>query len=267
MVDEHFPREVLEKFIKLDISRAEALAVVRHLLARCPQCAEGVAAAVAESPEEAELWGTARGADYEQVFERVLRRVEEAEARLTAERQRATEQWVMLEGHPQARRLVMVHNDERLQTWGLYERLLEASRKAGARHPAAAVEIAELALAVLDHLDPSEYGRERLADFRAAALGVLANAKRLARDLEGAQAAFYQAWRELARGTDDPLDEAMLLCLEASLLCDLGEFEAAVELVGGMGAEAPTGLLSRSGTRTRGDSAPRRARWIRTSTV
>ena len=80
-------------------------------------------------------------------------------------------------------------------------------------------------------LDPARYGAARLADFRAGALGALGNARRLASDFAGARSAFREAGGELGRGTGDPLEEAVLLSLRASLHKDLGEFERAMEIL------------------------------------
>jgi hypothetical protein len=272
MSDEHFPREVLERFVESRLSPPETAAVVRHLLARCGRCNTAVGSVLVKPQEQAgriEGSGEPRheASRYDRVFDRILRVAGDAETRLAAEKERAFEQWEVLEGHPQARRLMMIRNDDRLQTWGLYERLLAECREAGRHNPVAAMEIARLALVVLDHLDPFVLGEERLADFRAAGLGALANVKRLARDFPGASEALRQAWAILERGTEDPVEEATLLCLEVSLLCDLGQFERAVDLIGGMGVEGNPGVPSGSDNRPRGESAPRRVRWTHTSRV
>lgn len=235
MGDEHFPRESIERFMKAELSREETREIVRHLLARCPSCVAAASAAMRrhdlDSLPEGEPGAAAPGG-YDEVFARILSGTEETSVRLAREKLRASGQWSALESHPQARRLVMIHNDRRLQSWGLYERLLEECRQTGRKDPAAAVDLALLALAVVDHLDPAAFGTERLADFRAAVLAALGNARRLARDFAGAREAFREAWTVLAaEGGDDPFDEAGLVSLEASLLCDLGEFEAAAELL------------------------------------
>jgi hypothetical protein len=38
MAEEHFSYEVIERFIKAELSRGENREVVRHLLRRCPRC-------------------------------------------------------------------------------------------------------------------------------------------------------------------------------------------------------------------------------------
>jgi tetratricopeptide (TPR) repeat protein len=237
MAEAHFPRETIELFFRGKLSREETREVVRHLLARCPRCVE--AASGIASRENLISGGerpkgplpAVRPDLYDGVFEKVFSGLEEAEMRLSREKLRATGQWSSLEGHPQARRLVMIHNDKRLHNWGLYERLLEECRQMERRDPSAAVDLAELALAVLDHLDSAGLDAERLADFRATAQAALGNARRLAKDFDGAREAFRKAWKLLAEGSDDPFEEASLVSREASLCCDLGEFEEAARLL------------------------------------
>jgi tetratricopeptide (TPR) repeat protein len=233
MEDEHFPRETIERFMEAELSREETREIVRHLLARCRVCLAAVGAAARRNDLMSGREGGPAAAPgvYDEIFDRILDGTEETKLRLARERLRAGGQWAALEGHPQARRLVMIHNDRRLQTWGLYERLLEECRQMGRRDPAEAVNLAALALAVIEHLDPGTFGPERLADFRSTALAALANARRLARDFEGAREAFREAWAALEGGADDPLEEASLVSLEASLLCDLGELEEAARLL------------------------------------
>jgi tetratricopeptide (TPR) repeat protein len=231
MEEEHFPRETIERFLKAELDREETRRIVRHLLARCRVCTAAVGAADnLMHGEETEPAATAPGL-YDEVFARILSSSEQAEMRLAREKVRASGQWSLLERQPQARRLVMIRNDRRLQSWGLYERLLEECRQVGRKDPAEAANLAELALAVVDHLDPAAFGTERLADFRSAAFVALGNARRLAKDFSGARAAFQDAWEALEHGTDEPSDEAHLVSLEASLLCDLGDFEGAMQLL------------------------------------
>jgi tetratricopeptide (TPR) repeat protein len=160
-----------------------------------------------------------------------LRSIDGAKAELARERLRGIGLWHTLEKQNQERRLEMIRSDPRMQTWGLYDRLLEKCREMGFRSPGYAAEIARLALAVVDTLEPSRYGAARIVDFRAGALGALGNSLRLASDFAAAESAFQAAREELARGTGDPQEEAALISLEASLLKDLGEFERAVAIL------------------------------------
>jgi tetratricopeptide (TPR) repeat protein len=242
MNDEHVSRELLERFFRAELSRRDTYEVVRHLMRRCEGC---LAAAVEVGGEEGFVYqegdfqsalATEDSERYHDVFLRLLGSADEAEMELARERLRGIGLWHALERHDPERRLLIVREDPRMHSWGLYDRLLEQCRQMGFRAPARAVEIAGLALAVVETLDPARYGEARMADFRAAALGALGNARRLASDFERAQEAFERAREELSRGTGDPLEEAHLLSLRASLLKDLGEFERAAEVLEGAAA-------------------------------
>ncbi|HEX7183552.1 MAG TPA: hypothetical protein VF756_17085 [Thermoanaerobaculia bacterium] len=237
MADDHVSRELLQRFFRSELSRRDTQEVVRHLMRRCGECQERAIQVGAEEgyaysagdfqsalfPDDPER--------YRETFLRVLGSVDESRAELARERLRGIGLWHVLEKHDQDRRLAMIRNDSRMHNWGLYDRLLETSRQMSFRAPAYAVEIAHLALAVVETLDSARYSETRLADLRAGALGVLGNAKRLASDFASAENAFRYAEEELAQGTGDPLEEAGLLSLRASLHKDLGEFERAMDVL------------------------------------
>lgn len=166
-------------------------------------------------------------AAYDDVFRRVMRSAEEAQKRLHRERKAATEQWSTLEGHPQERRRMMIRNDRRFQSWGLYQCLVERSRSLADQQPAEAGASAELALEIAQSLDPAEHGEERIADFRAAALAAFAEARRRLADFAGARRALEQARESLEEGTGDPLEEAELEHLWGKLHEDLDDAEEA----------------------------------------
>jgi tetratricopeptide (TPR) repeat protein len=234
MAEDHVSRELMQRFFRSELSRRDTQEVVRHLMHQCERCLEVAVEIGAEEgfvyqegdfqsalfPEDAER--------YNHVFLRLLGSVDEVQLELARERLRGIGLWHALEKHEQDRRLAMIRQDPRMHTWGLYDRLLEKCREMGFRAPAYAIEIAHLALAVVETLDPARYGAARIADFRAEALAALGNARRLASDFAGAESAFRYAREELSQGTGDLMEEAHLISLEASLLKDLGEFEQAV---------------------------------------
>lgn len=181
---------------------------------------------------------------YDEAFRQTEKVLAEAHGRVKRERQLASTQWAALEGHPPARRLVMVRNDERLHHWGLYDFLLDKSREAAEAGDAAAMGLAELAVAVAERLDPEVYGEERVADFKTSALSALGDARRLSGDLAGARLAFSQARIQIEMGTGDLLEEANLLGSLTNLLCDLGEYSKAAQSL-----ERASALFSRMGDR------------------
>lgn len=181
---------------------------------------------------ELRLWPRAETTEwdgrYEEAFDRALAFATAEERRIALEKLRGWAQWAFLEPMPPEERLALVESEPSYHTFGLYDRLLEASRHAIRIEPAEAVDIVGLAVAVANRLSPERIGRQGVADFRAAAQGELGNAKRRATDFPGARQAFNEAWRILEQeGSNDPVERARLLSLEASYLDNLGEFETA----------------------------------------
>jgi tetratricopeptide (TPR) repeat protein len=218
----------IERFLQGRLSPHENQRIVRGLLAgRLP---EERPAALAVAPT------------YDSLFEQLGERLAEAESRIAQEREAAPRLWTFLEPHPQMRRQVIVRNDRRLQTWGLYELLLERAKGLAESQPAAAADFADLAVTLASNLDPEVYGMERIADFRTTALSVLGNARRLAGDLVAARIAFQQARLSLEFGSGDPIEEANLSALLVHLLCDLGEYEKAAQAL-----ERASSLYRRAG--------------------
>jgi tetratricopeptide (TPR) repeat protein len=207
----------------VELTRQHARELVRSMLARSPK-----RPFPQNRRQSRRAAGTAHDEGrYDHVFRNLELRLAEAQERAKRERQTAAVQWSSLENHPPGRRLVMVLNDNRLHHWGLFDLLVERSREAAADDPAAAVNLAVLALAVAERLDPQLYGTERVADFKTFALAALGDARRHAGDLAGARLAFSQARINLEMGTGDLLEEANLLSALVNLLCDLGEYEKA----------------------------------------
>lgn len=222
-VEDKIPQE--ERFLRARLSREDNQNVVRRLLAGTPRRSQ---------PDRRNFGADEAAAPYDERYDEAFRKTERclasASERIQRERQLAATQWATLEGHPPTRRLVMVRNDARLHHWGLFDRLLAKSREAAESDgaaAAAAVDLAELALAVAERLDPEVYGEERVCDFKTEALAVLGDARRLAGDFAGARLAFSQARIHLEMGTGDLLEEAGLLGGLVKLLCDLGEYEKA----------------------------------------
>jgi tetratricopeptide (TPR) repeat protein len=120
--------------------------------------------------------------------------------------------------HPAERRQLIVRNNPRFHTWGLFELLLEEGREQSFNDPAAGEELARLALELSDHLDASYYGSERIEDLRARAWACVGNARRVKSDLRQAEEAFATAAAHLQLGTRDPIERAIFLDLKASLL-------------------------------------------------
>lgn len=223
-VQEKTVSEGMERFLKTGLSREDNRDVVRRMLAGSPW------------PPPSRRTTELEEARYDEAFRNTERALAAANERLQRERQLAAAQWSTLAGHPPARQLVMVRNDARLHHWGLFDLLLEKSREAAPTDAVLALNLAELALAVAERLDPEVYGEERVCDFKTAALAALGDARRLTGDFAGARLAFSQARIHLEMGTGDLLEEAGLLGGLVNLLCDLGEYGKAAHSLERAGA-------------------------------
>lgn len=221
---DHLTRDQIDLFLGQRLSKEQSTHMVRHLLAGCAQCGELVGNAAGLLPWDEEL-------DYEPVFRRLEIFGEILRHDIAQERERAEALWEKLQALPPEHRILAIRNDPGYQFWGLYNHVLRGSKAVRRLDLALASDLAYLALTIAEHLDPRIYGEARIHDFRAAACAVLANIKRLAGDFAGCEEALRSGWRELEKGTGDPLEEASLLSFYASFLTDLGEFEAAIAVL------------------------------------
>lgn len=232
MAEKHVSEDLLGRFLRVEVTKSEAQEVVRHLLTGCDSCA-----ALAHRLAEGLGPGAPAPADwevrYEQVFQRALAFASAEEQRIALEKLRGWGQWAYLAPlHPQVR-FALVESDPSYHTFGLYDRLLEASRWYTRTEPVEAVDVVRLALLISERLDSAKMGQERRADLQARAWAALGNARRLASDFEGARRSFNEAWRVLEEeGTNDPAERAHILGLEATYISDIGEFETAEEALG-----------------------------------
>lgn len=216
-MEDRISTDSMERLLGSELSRQDARDTVRRMLSGSPR-------QTPPQPRAQKPWTGDEAARYDEAFRKTELRLTEAHERVRRERSQAGLQWASLEGHPPARRLVMVRNDERLHHWGLYDLLLDRSRATVETDAAAAVSLAELSVAVAERLAPDVYGVERIADFKTAALAALGDARRRAGDFAGSRLAFSQARMHLEMGTGDLLEEAGLLGGLVNLLCDLGEY-------------------------------------------
>jgi hypothetical protein len=137
-------------------------------------------------------YATSRGATGGQVYAAVIARIDHALPRLLAERERqqeeAEELFIDLASSAGAERAAAL-SDERFHRMLVLEKLLEESASALPEDPIRAEEFAGLATAVAGHLADAIEAMEG----RARAACRLANARRLAGDLAGAERALAEA--------------------------------------------------------------------------
>ncbi len=143
----------------------------------------------------------------------------------------AAKVWEALERHPVRFRSRLIQLSPRSGNWALAVQVCLASVKRAAHNAAEALELAGLALSIAEQVQGEESWRSRLKGYCWA---YLANARRVANDLGGAEKAFVQAWDLWRAGADshpELLAEWHLFSLEASLRRAQLRFLAALELL------------------------------------
>ena len=214
--DQHPSQVDLARFLRSEMSSGETRTVLRHLMRGCTRCSEAL--------EEMRA-----GTEYDAAFDRLLAAAPSLERRVEAERRAGSELWHTLRRKDHGSRLLILRNDPRYHTWGLFDFIISLVRPSARINPFEAVDLAHLALTIAELLQVEDYGEERLHDFLGIALSHLGYAKRRAGDFQGAAEALERAGEALASGSGDLLERAMLDVNTASLLSDLGRFEEAIQ--------------------------------------
>lgn len=242
MSELHPDREALERFLADVLSESESRALQRHLLA-CPACEERLIELLPQEGGEVEEGGGLSGSPapaggaggYQRLIRRVFREtgaeVERRWSHLAAERVSADELWRELRRESRERRHALVLGDCRYQSWGLFELLIEKSDHAVLVEPQKAQEILRLALDLTDHLDASVHGHGAVHAAKARAWAGLGNALRILSDFRRSEQAFQTAEAHLAKSWLDPLDEALVLELKASLRRAQRRFDEALAML------------------------------------
>jgi tetratricopeptide (TPR) repeat protein len=203
-------------------------------LDRCPGCRDklGVFLRSRQSTPINKVLPFGRGetfpANYNPAIERAARFLGPVEDLYVKERAEAPCLYTALTQYPIGRRILLVRNCRRFHTWGFCEILLSRSQEQNFQDPSLGESTALLAVEVLDHLEPAAYGSESLEDLRARAWAYVGNSRRVTADLQGAEEAFTFAFSFLRLGTGEPMERALLLDLNASLLTKQHRFSRAL---------------------------------------
>lgn len=206
---DHPSIETLAKLLAGDLSHEELLAqVVPHLLERCPDCRERHAE-ILRLQKELGHWD-----------ERVV----------VMEGRQAPELLATLAKLPIDLQRGLVLEDESFQNWGLCQLLLTTSLESAADDPGRALDLAELAIKVSQHLGEA-YDPNWVLDLRARAWAIFGNAQRALGELRSAEAAFREAESLLGQSmTGNDLVKAEVLRLKAALRRAQGRREDAAAL-------------------------------------
>lgn len=224
----------LERFMKGESEPQEGREVVRHLLAGCDECrrearrhAPGAQPPASSRPSAWAPEGVGLAGD---AMARVQRDLVQRSASLATERAEALGLFRELESLPPGRQSVLVRNSRRFQTWTLAELVLAEAFEARSGDVQRYQRLAELGLALAQSLDEATYTAPLVADLEARAWAYLGNALRILTRLRAADQAFRRARKLLDEGTSDPLEEARVLALQASLRDQQGRPNEAIAL-------------------------------------
>ena len=235
MSADHHDTETLRLFVDEALCADEALEIAKHL-AFCEECGVRVASLETVHRREIERQGESEGpAGFPDGFDHAFLQAFEAamseRCKVETERAVAPELCRDLLRLTPARQRLVVRNSSRFHNWGLAELLLQRCRGSWREEPVHAEHLGVLGLEIAKRLEVGA-SRERLRfDLCAELAGAVANCRRICgRHLEASQM-FTEAHAFLGRGTEDPLEEARLLDLRASLLCDQRDFAGAGRLL------------------------------------
>ncbi len=168
---------------------------------------------------------------YDDVFNRLEQRIARGAKALSPPPPGTEELYAELLDHQAVEGLFQVHSTRRFASLSLCELLLKKSRELTQEDPGQARRAADLAGAMAEQLDLEIYGAPVVQDTRAIAWAYMAETGRVSADLRTAETSLRAAGRLLGQERRDPLDQADLLTLQASLRVYGGHFEQALGLL------------------------------------
>lgn len=234
----HPGRDALERFSRGEVRVTEARWIEDHLRAGCAVCQREVDALLLLTLSSAPLGertfpAAAPGGPQEDDdgWNHLAAALEQRLSVVSAERRDAPPLLAELLAYSVREREILARNSGRFQTLAVCELAIEKSFEERFSNAVRAVELAELGLLLAGQLDGHRYGSSVVKDLQARAWAYLGNARRMTLDLAGAEEALANAERLAEGGSADPLEEARILDLRASLLSDQGRFEQAAELL------------------------------------
>lgn len=223
-LSEHPSREELSALACGALDQERAHALILHLLQPCARC-------LAKAPpplgvllgsEPARAAPTAReDAAYENVLDRVVRRVLREERHVQGQREQAARAAPLLAAGGFE---TMQNLPARMGALAKMEALLARSWEVRHESPRLMVQLATAAVWCSLQLDARRYGVERVADLQCRARAELGNAQRVCDQLPLAAEELGHARELFELGTRDPILEVRLIELEASLAADLRQF-------------------------------------------
>jgi tetratricopeptide (TPR) repeat protein len=235
---DHPNPDTLEQFILGQLSTTEMREIAFHLLNGCPHCQQATStlwepADSFEDPAIFEIAGEEEESEdgYDVVLDRVFGTVAATEAVFAAQRLQARNLLAELMQVPAERQHLLISNSRRFRLRALCDLLVEESHETGFQDPGRAVELAKLAVLLVDRLTTDECGGADVHEsLRARVWAQLGNAHRIHYDLAEAEEALAVAGELLAEGHAGLFDRARVLALLASLRRAQERFDEALRL-------------------------------------
>lgn len=231
MAGEHYDSGILRRFVAEELSAAETLRIAKHL-ALCDDC--GAVALQVEDAWRRQMPDAERTHDldpYDSAFLDAFELAIAERSRIEAERELAPELYRELLRLSPSRQRMMVKNSSRYRNWGLVELLLATCRETWREDPTHSLHLAGLASELAARLEVSASRRRLLEDLKAEVYGAMANCHRILCHHQEARESFTRGYDCLSRGTEDPIERARLLDLEASFRMSVRDFEGASSLL------------------------------------
>ncbi|HSG41113.1 MAG TPA: hypothetical protein VLE27_15855, partial [Thermoanaerobaculia bacterium] len=200
----------LRAFVQGGLNSDRRRAVLMHLFQGCTTCRAAASETFGYSPIHPDVYDGIIGKVFRKVKRIVKREQEETRPELPG----------LEKGQSQSL-------PQRNQKLNLYHELLDRSWALRHENPKRMVELAWRATEAARALDPEVCGAENVADHQCRAYMELANAYRVAEDLEEAEQAFRRAEELFEKGTHNITLKVRLLDLRASYHADRRELEKA----------------------------------------
>ena len=224
----HPNRETLLRFTEGELPPEEARGIERHL-ALCSDCRDR--ADEVSALAQLEILDSWLRPGYNEAFDRAAERVAEQLEGLRGESRSSEDLLADLLREPLARRRQRVRDEERFYSLKLCELLRAQSKEKWFSDPSAGLDLAELAVEVAEHLNPTRYGSHLVVDAQALSWAYLGNGFRIMSDLWRAEKAMHRAWCLQLQDDGDPYSKAELLNFTSSLLDVQDRFEEALRLI------------------------------------
>lgn len=221
MARKHLEIETLERLEERALDVVELRSVAWHLY-RCRRCRAQLRRTathgdrlLAQLFAELEPVDTAVPRDYSAAFDAVGKALRSRMASVSDETEAATRCLEEILALPRGERRTAIRTSACTASWKFAELLLERCAATWSNDSEGALQLAELALSIVDRLTVTPGLK---ADLRARAWAYTGNCRRISGDLRPSSAAFLRAREWLEQGTGDVAEMARVLDLESSLL-------------------------------------------------